>query len=594
MVLSRRGAPLPPLAPEDDIDDIQTVDFELASLDREFVAPIRELRSATVAATIQKDPRAQQTQNEAPRCVAGTGEKLDPSRVDMVWGAVQRGLSAFMSGEPQESRAHTFIRMLGLPVVSKSGSLFNPGYNGKAPTMAEKTAQLDVAESVSDRVREVQQLRESESQRRITVFRRQGIDAVAYALVLPVFGNRLFSSVQGATAKGGGFASNTAAFPEVGIQRFSFSQRKLFLENNYERINGESFPDFFDTGTHVLFPLVSNAEVAVAVDQVHQVCAPFVLGRNETFVEPDVSLPRPGIERVLRVRSTDQSDAALLKDMVRRLDPALALSCLTTSDLVRVAQALLGRDKIGEKALKELSERGRFELRMLTSYVRTLKAVVARLADAVETLRHVARVIPWSPMPLPAGPETGSVPSTLVRPTTVSSEIQRRLTELSIRAAGNAYVPPVSSGDIGGFATDASSNPNKTYSSEITQAQCQKNNVLRQGDSALRAIEMIRGEVSGLGLIDILAVYISLWAVDPNVLVSLLDQPSFERLYADTTLRSEAVEARKQNDGGLPVMDGLKAVEALQAQVATVLSFADRLFQHALGSPRQAPGQSVT
>ncbi len=592
MARIKRGIPLPSVAPPDDIDDVQTVDFDLVSLRNEFLDPITALRSRNVPALIQKNPRAQQMQNEAPRCLASE----NPSRVDQLWGVPERAmaaLSSFLFGEPQESLAHTFIRMLGLPVVSLNGSLFNPGYNGKAPNLAEKAAQLDVAEHVSERVTEVQQLRESESQKRITVFRRQGIDAVAYGLVLPVFGNRLFSSVQGATAKQGGFASNTAGFPKVGVQRFSFAQRKIFLENNYERTNGESFPNFFDTGTHVLFPLVTNAEIAVTVDQPRLVCAPFVLGRNETFVEPDLSLPRPGIERILRVRSSDQSDAAVLKDVVRRLDPALALACLTTSELVRVAQALLGRDKIGADALRELNERGNFELRLLASYVRTLKAVVGRLAQAVETLRQVARKVPWAPLPSPEGPAAGTRTSFLVRPTTVSSEVQRRLNELSIRAAANAHIPPVAGGDIGGFATDAALNPNKSYTSEISQAACQKNSIERQGDVALRAVEMIRGEVSGLGLIDILAVYIGLWAVDAEVLVSLLDQPSFERLYADDKLRSKAVDARKKN-GGLPTMDGNKAVEKLQDQVATVLAFADRLFQHALGSPRQAPGQSVT
>ena len=80
--------------------------------------------------------------------------------------------------------------------------------------------------------------------------------------------------------------------------------------------------------------------------------------------------------------------------------------------------------------------------------------------------------------------------------------------------------------------------------------------------------------MSGFGLVDVIAVYIALWSVDLDVLISLLDDSAFERLYNNNTnyQGNESVSSRKNN--GVKYT-GEKAISLLTEKLFKILSFAD-------------------
>lgn len=67
-------------------------------------------------------------------------------------------------------------------------------------------------------------------------------------------------------------------------------------------------------------------------------------------------------------------------------------------------------------------------------------------------------------------------------------------------------------------------------------------------NGALRTVEIIMGEFSGLGLCDIIAIYLALWTIDLDALVSMLDTESFTRLSQIAALQNKSVQDRVSNN----------------------------------------------
>jgi hypothetical protein len=108
---------------------------------------------------------------------------------------------------------------------------------------------------------------------------------------------------------------------------------------------------------------------------------------------------------------------------------------------------------------------------------------------------------------------------------------------------------------------------------------------------AIRTIEIVTGEGSGLGLVDILAIYTALWTIKIEELLGLLDQTSFDRLYNfNVDLRTEAVLERR-NGGGKNITESLNSLEK---KIGNILSFADLIFARTFISPVEDEGGDPT
>ena len=108
----------------------------------------------------------------------------------------------------------------------------------------------------------------------------------------------------------------------------------------------------------------------------------------------------------------------------------------------------------------------------------------------------------------------------------------------------------------------------------LSQAESSRANFESKGSDALRMIELLGGEVSGLGLIDIIAVYFALWSVDVSVLLNLIDDAAAKRLNAITELRTLKTIERASTQG-----NAKDAYETLAKQIAVILAEGDRAMQ---------------
>ena len=105
---------------------------------------------------------------------------------------------------------------------------------------------------------------------------------------------------------------------------------------------------------------------------------------------------------------------------------------------------------------------------------------------------------------------------------------------------------------------------------EIENISFTYSSVDEKGTKAVKAlsnIEKIIGEGSGLGLIDVLAVYIALWSIDIGALVGLLDDRAYGRMLENNP------ELKLPN--GTSRLGVVESLTQLQTQVHRVLAFAD-------------------
>ena len=101
-----------------------------------------------------------------------------------------------------------------------------------------------------------------------------------------------------------------------------------------------------------------------------------------------------------------------------------------------------------------------------------------------------------------------------------------------------------------------------------------------KGFKALREIEIITGEISGLGLIDILAIYTALWSIDIKTLIGFLDNSSYERLIKF----NPSLEPSARLAYGKSILSSLQDFEK---SVKLILNIIDKLIQAQILNPNQ-------
>jgi len=554
---------------ENEADDIQSVDFNLQTLVSRFIVPIERKRSFSTINPITR-----------PQSSANTGNNAE---------AVSRDLDiAQPNVRVQESRAHAFYRMIGLPVMDKNGGFYNPGFNPLASTDARKN-NAAIANNPSLIVDQMHAAREQDSRDAANIFRNSPLESSIRALAMKKPKKFQLMTNQGAF----NFLTNKDA------QIFTIKDRKTFINKFYTDATGNELTVFFDQSRHILRPfLVSPVIERTVQSRNRQVCVPFLKDRSDTIIERDNAvLERPGIEFILRLRLRQKQEEELLQETIFVLDPQLETEGVSAADLRRIAISLFDKEKIStDDAAAETAIFSDFELVNINNLVKLIKAAIDQLNSSVETLDRVGKKIHWTPLPGIDGPQIAAKTRNagFVRTKRASSELDRKIKQLEIKIKNSKRRTTISdNSEIANspFALSYFENTEKLFEQELGGAKEEKNELIRQGANALSTIEIITGEVSGLGLVDILAIYTALWAIDLDVLISLLDNDAFTRLVNNNPdLINTNVQARR--DSGA-VFGGIEAVQKLESQIINILEWADKLFEQKQGTPDEAEGGAL-
>jgi hypothetical protein len=529
------------------INDYQSVDLDIDSLVSKFIRPIDRYRS-----------------RNAPNV-------LGPLK--------QPGLSS--RDTFGESRTHAFYRMLGLPVIAPDGKLFNPGFNPLLDAV-ENTRRQSIVSAIPVAVKKRVQLREGESRGKIATFSSGNELATVVGLTMGLrSGQRNFAIAD---------RESIQSLEDPPEQLLPIPQREIWLRKTYKRKDGQEIADTKTNKSvsHILAPFTTDPVICSNLDpnsgsQSVVIGAPFLEKENLEH-ESNKYLKRPGIEFILRLRLRQQNVAEQTGIAIDNIDLSQFTNEINSDQQREIAATLT--DDIGASPddVKEVLEgSGRIELYTLNNLVRMFKGLVHLYVESLETIEDARNQIIWIPLPNDGGPERGSKVSTLfVVPKMYLDtwEIERRISNLQIKAAlanmqmdigETADETPLSFGD---FAISEFQNIARAFEEQLQEERNNRDNIEAKASNALRVIEFIGGEVSGLGLLDIIAIYMALWSLDVTVLLSLIDDGAAQRLNQITELKTADTEARANGE-----VDALNAYQRLAERIQTILSYADRLLQ---------------
>jgi len=514
-----------------DIDDFQSIDLNIDSLVERFVLPIDKLRS-------KNSPLNEKTARTTTTA-------------------------------PKESRAHTFYRMLGLPVIGEGGKFYSPGYNPHADEEGNK----NVADSIPEGMKEAITAREQISRNSLRVFDIDSSRNTIYALCLGcINGGRSFMPMN----------REINALENYDEQKLTISERKSTILR-YTNTDGTEITNTeFYTVRHILRPFTVDPVIEENLSPIGgsssvRVAAPFLDTENE--YEPNLYAPRPGIEFILRLRLLQQSQAESNAQVQAELNLE-DFESEVSNDQQREIAAILTAGGVYKADIEQaLNGSTELELYTLNDLVKMYKGLIFLYDKNIEIIEDVYSKTLWSPFCNSGGPERGTVVNTsfLSSKSNLDSwDVTRRIKNLKTKSAiAKKQVDIGEDLNYSDFTIPEFQNVLNVYTDRLEDAKAERDDYEAQASNALRTIEFISGEVSGLGLIDIVAIYMAMWSVPVSVLLGLIDDQAAIRLSEIKTL--EKVQAVK--DRANKSVLATEAYEEFEKTIINILQFAQSILK---------------
>jgi len=481
-----------------------------------------------------------------------------------------------------ESRAHAFYRALGLPTAEPGGTFYSPGHNPRTDKN-KKLNEVDQKLLSNETVIRLLGKRETDPNDRRKIFANQDINSTAYSLamrhVLP------FNLIDN---------NNTDPFyndpqaSQIAVRYQEMVYYSCYVAKKPIDLTGKLA--IASNPAHILKPfIVSPTEKALPINK--RVAAPFLPDPNDLVIEKSAPpLRRPEIEYIIRRRlqneKTISQDSVFYKNVERLLgDPT---NPQTTDETRSFVLALTGSENIGSTSSEFLRiVRGLTDVQVtvISMFIREIKGLIKQLNLALREIDYLKQYIIWQPVPNKEGPEFGGM-SKYGGDGSATSFITQNIASLELQQLSQL----VNSIDSEEYALVLDVDTQVNFDENIAVLKSRREKLGSIGIQHLREIELITGEVSGLGLIDVLAIHTALWAIDIDTLLGFLDADAFDRLYTHNhELRVSNVNNRKLQ--GAPSIN--ETLQKFEQQVLNVLSFAQDEVERNKKNPRQVPSSNI-
>lgn len=563
-------------SPETGIDDISNIDSDISKLFTRFIRPIDLIRSIS---------RPDNSQSAVVRSDSSSSVPISKSDFNNL---------KVNNSKVLESRAHAFYRYLGFPVISPDGqSFYNSGFNPNASFTFTSRQSINSAIAQSPLQTIINQ-RESLVDTQIQIFANQDTGSTLYALLLRF--PRPFNNLD-----------STLKPLDVDQQKFDVDYRTVYqqlLSDKNPQLSDEimSFGTTFSSGQHILRPFIVDPKIENTImPDSNKICVPFLYDKKTTQITDGVYLQRPGIELIIRQRLSDKVvSVGFLNDVTNILsgkkNPSVPTYTLDRQTLTDTIEALSTDNNLSSNATSTFSTFTSTQVTTVSTLVETIKAVVTQLSAANTVIDKIQDQINWFPMPSVSGPETGSIGASLNRSGTSSAQknIDNNILELTIKKL-NAQSDFNQQVDLGNFASPffGSNNADSVavFDGQLKNLVEQRDGLADFGFKAMGNTEIINGEISGLGLIDILSIYTALWSIDITSLLSFLDPESFKRMITFNPNFSNIPEVASRSSDSVP--DIISALQIFEGRLSTIFAWVDQLLKQQSKNPTAVVGGSV-
>jgi len=445
-----------------------------------------------------------------------------------------------------ESRAHAFYRMIGFP-VGVSDNYYNSGY----PTsLGGEDKKININQEVLDKFGEIFDEREKWQENVSSLFFNKNFSGSLYAFLLRF--SRPFDFINFTIIDKQKYdVEYRNKFCQIMLQIPQEEDKKEIIINAAEAIT--KILGGIGSGQHIITPFCIDPDIAATVMPDSKIiCVPFLKTKDDTLIskEPTTYLYRPGIEAIIRARLT--SGNTIKADYISKMKSYLNNDKLDPDTILSLSDDLLfisnisENNKLTDKVEQEISGYVDFQLKTLIKITQILELLITKLIENQLQIDFAFKEIGWMPVPNQNGPEMGAIgASSTSVPGSIGNELDIEIAMLNIKIFSAKYTAQ----DIlslGNFASPFEIQPDdlNKYNDRLSELKKKKEAIGNNALNAMGILELIMGEVSGLGLIDVFAVYYALWSMDDKYLIAFLDDASFLRMQNNAKLTSPAVVNR--------------------------------------------------
>jgi hypothetical protein len=424
-----------------------------------------------------------------------------------------------------ESRVNAFYRMIGFPVVNGGLQYFSPGYDPTLNTDSIASAEHDsiIKSVVNNKQFVIKQLdaREAVPINFSRYFSVGGFNAKAIAL-----GSLFIRSFEN-------------QFGSTGPLEFDKSQSQLVgqrISNLYSYYNAsqEVFKsaakslNIFESN-HPLKPFVVDPRIVVYPDT-NIIAAPFLIDFSQLTCFGHTSYKRPFIENVINIRLNNKSTVK------------------SSININQIIEDIKNDNNVVDKfllAVKNNPQKGlqNSDISVFNNYFKLIRVLVDKLIDSTKIVADARNHMNFQPIPDPKFGLEGDLTVEAVERDLNNKEIETNILDTYAKGSLNSFAQASNLGaqgkvDPGNFAFSGlddmvfSSDKSVGISAQehLEDLTNKRKAIAKPALEALKNIEYIMGEFSGLGLIDIVAIQSALWLMDRDKLVGLIDANAYARL----------------------------------------------------------------
>jgi hypothetical protein len=454
----------------------------------------------------------------------------------------------------QESRCHAFYRIIGFPCSDSSKSkIFNPGLDivNDPKRKIDAAFKLGVIKDPLSGFRDLSVTRETYSATVGETFIAQdSIDASTLALSSGRTIRQFIAPLTSTT-----FDDMDVSSQQYTLDFTSSVGGTVKLLTEYEDVQGNT-PEFLPTVKfgHIMKPFLVDPVIDLTVnDSAKFIAVPFVSNKTQLKVKDNTYVSRPILEQVIRDRYTI-TNATITSGTADQsvLDYIKSIPDITDIGIINDATSLY---KLGDQ-------------QQFVKFLNIIRAMIKKLVSAQDDIRNAQDNYYWIPIPSVSGPEGGCTVRGVILSTEISSDfitlsdqsiieatIKKVVAQSDASAANAAGVP-----DVGGFALPnalglpnlgGSTSPDSlgdNVTKNLDELNAKRTAALKKAGTALRTVEIIMGEFSGLGLCDIVAVLGGLYLMKKESLLGFLDDDALARMNAAGLTGSASSVTTASND----------------------------------------------
>lgn len=476
--------------------------------------------------------------------------------------------------DKQESRCHAFYRMIGFPVVNANYEIYNPGHDIHFDSILKLDDKINIALNPISGFKKISFERETYNLKMLDIFANSNsIDAGVLSITsgssgLKSINLRKFSSP---------FKNDNAFDMKASEQSYTFELLSMVGKNeiflfNYQDVNGFFTSKLNKTKNHIIKPFIVDPIIDFSVNPNHnRVSVPFPKNQLYTKVSFNKFAKRPIIEKVIRDRfslDTNIKDAGTASETI--VNYVKNIPAIKDENIIKRISSNSNIYKISEQA-------------QFTSYLNIIREMMVKLVDSLRIIHKTQTLYYWVPRPSKIGPEGGCEVRNVFIPTNIDSElitekdnnILNKIIQSNLNQFNTQTIKNNGTADTGGFLNDFF----QSFSSETTSALgdstqntldsliIQRKKILDKANEALKTVEIIMGEFSGLGLCDIIAILGALYLMPKDKLTGFLDIDAYNRM-------TEIPEFKK-----IPKADYQDAMNSFALTVKDFYNLMDKIYE---------------